>query len=212
MRLLINHGADIEAKDCYGSTPLLCAINAGCELTTLVLLEAGANILATNNLGFDAKRLALRLTDDSAELKLPDSIVSTIVSKVDAGHFSPDYINGIPSRRAEIVLRTNSSSLQLWLESIDAYLEMPPSLPQGVVERHRRTIRLQKCQYLTFCVVYRKSALEFSCLNWGCSSKSVVIELEVYRGSELLHHEWVIGNPQSSLDTVVIDVDTDESA
>ena len=53
IRLLISHGADIEAKDGDGSTPLACCIAYSCETTpwTRAFLDCGANLNALDHNG-----------------------------------------------------------------------------------------------------------------------------------------------------------------
>lgn len=52
VQLLLEHGADIEAKDGYGWTPLLLAAQKGHEAVVRLLLEKGANIEAKGRDGW----------------------------------------------------------------------------------------------------------------------------------------------------------------
>ena len=44
MKLLLEEGAELETKDKYGRTPLLCAVENGHEAVVELLLEKGAEL------------------------------------------------------------------------------------------------------------------------------------------------------------------------
>jgi len=52
VKLLIETGADINAKNNYGSTSLMYASKIGHKKIVLLLIEAGADINAKNNYGY----------------------------------------------------------------------------------------------------------------------------------------------------------------
>ena len=54
MKVLLEHGANIEAKDHEGSTALMKAAERGHTSIVQVLLEYGANVDAKDHLGFTA--------------------------------------------------------------------------------------------------------------------------------------------------------------
>ena len=54
MRLLLEHGANVEAKGEYGNTPLILAACHGHKAVVRLLLEHGANCDATNREGYTA--------------------------------------------------------------------------------------------------------------------------------------------------------------
>ena len=51
VKLLLDHGADVNVKDEDGETPLFCASNNGHKEIVKLLLEHGADVNAKNNYG-----------------------------------------------------------------------------------------------------------------------------------------------------------------
>src|SRR5206468_1641703 len=49
--ILLEHGADLEARDSQGDTPLLCAVENGDRTVVKLLLDMGANIETSDNQG-----------------------------------------------------------------------------------------------------------------------------------------------------------------
>ncbi|KAI1130000.1 hypothetical protein F5Y10DRAFT_138615 [Nemania abortiva] len=75
LRLLHQHGADLEVRDQIGRTPLLwAATNSNLELARF-LLENGANVTAANNRG----RTALHLSAESNDEKHRDDMVELLL-------------------------------------------------------------------------------------------------------------------------------------
>ncbi len=69
-RLLIEHGADVDAADARGNTPLMLAA-AECDAAVVrLLLGAGADMYQTNMLGLTAFELTLANVSDAAEALL----------------------------------------------------------------------------------------------------------------------------------------------
>ena len=60
----IENGADIEAKDDYGRTPLIRASANGCVKVVKILIENGADIEAKNNAGYDFTRYLTKVDQD----------------------------------------------------------------------------------------------------------------------------------------------------
>ncbi|KAF3177756.1 hypothetical protein TWF225_008035 [Orbilia oligospora] len=60
LALLLKNGAEINAKDCYGETPLMRSTHTSTAPTTLFLLEAGANVQVVRSNGDSALHLAAR--------------------------------------------------------------------------------------------------------------------------------------------------------
>lgn len=73
LQLVLDKGADIEAKDEEGNTPLLCAALNGHELVVQILLEKGADHGVKNNLGNTALM--------SAVLRGRDNIVKVLLDR-----------------------------------------------------------------------------------------------------------------------------------
>jgi ankyrin repeat protein len=51
VKLLLDHGADIEARDVDGTTPLAAAVRFGSMAAIQLLIDSGANIRTTDNAG-----------------------------------------------------------------------------------------------------------------------------------------------------------------
>jgi hypothetical protein len=60
VRTLLASGADVAARNCYGSTPLHCAAVAGMREAAAALLAAGADLDAENNGGWTPLQYAIR--------------------------------------------------------------------------------------------------------------------------------------------------------
>lgn len=60
IRVLLDAGADIDARDSDGCTPLLLAASSGPEATCLQLIRAGASVNAVTNTGLSALSWALQ--------------------------------------------------------------------------------------------------------------------------------------------------------
>jgi ankyrin repeat protein len=56
--VLINRGADVNAKDEYGNTGIICASEQGYDAIVELLINAGGDLNATNNDGDSALDLA----------------------------------------------------------------------------------------------------------------------------------------------------------
>ncbi|KAF3160755.1 hypothetical protein TWF788_002892 [Orbilia oligospora] len=69
LALLLKNGAEINAKDCYGETPLMRSTHTSMAPTTLFLLEAGANVQVVRSNGDSALHLAARYYNDSGNSK-----------------------------------------------------------------------------------------------------------------------------------------------
>lgn len=69
-RALLKYGADVNAADIDGTTPLMIAAMDGCTETLSVLLESGANIRATDTQGRTALMLAVMSPEAKADISL----------------------------------------------------------------------------------------------------------------------------------------------
>ena len=58
--LLIASGADVQARNCYGSTPLHTAAVSAMRTAAKLLLSAGADVNAANNGGWTPLQYAVR--------------------------------------------------------------------------------------------------------------------------------------------------------
>jgi ankyrin repeat protein len=58
--LLLQAGAEVDAKNAYGSTPLHVACAARASPACMALVQAGADVNAVNNGGWTALHYALR--------------------------------------------------------------------------------------------------------------------------------------------------------
>jgi ankyrin repeat protein len=58
--LLIASGADVQARNCYGSTPLHTAAVSAMRTAAKLLLAAGADVNAANNGGWTPLQYAVR--------------------------------------------------------------------------------------------------------------------------------------------------------
>jgi hypothetical protein len=75
IKLLLDKGADIEAKNNGGTTPLLCAFYSGCKAIVKLLLDKGADIDAKDNDGQSPLSLAKYWQKDTAKLLLDKKAV-----------------------------------------------------------------------------------------------------------------------------------------
>lgn len=58
VQYLIQHGANIQDQNDEGDTPLMRAVDLGCEHVVQYLIDHGANILIQNHSGKTAYKLA----------------------------------------------------------------------------------------------------------------------------------------------------------
>lgn len=79
VRLLLSLGADIDARDMFGRTPLWIAINKGFGILTRVFLERGANV----NIGDNAGVYPFHLVENSTYPEIR-RLVPVLMKKVDA--------------------------------------------------------------------------------------------------------------------------------
>jgi ankyrin repeat protein len=66
--VLLDAAAPIEALDKRHNTPLLVAASFGAESCVELLVKRGANLLATNKTGSDARKLVLASTKPKSAL------------------------------------------------------------------------------------------------------------------------------------------------
>jgi ankyrin repeat protein len=90
INLLILHGADVNARDQTGMTPLMAAASAKQKKNLHVLLSSGADIDATDNRGF-----------------------TTLMRAVAQG--SPEIVEILLKSRADLNIRTNQGQTALLL-------------------------------------------------------------------------------------------------
>ncbi|KAL9131147.1 MAG: hypothetical protein Q9217_000848 [Psora testacea] len=57
--ILVNAGMDIDARNCYGRTPIFQAVGSGHEETVRVFLEKGANVNTIDNEGWSVLHIAV---------------------------------------------------------------------------------------------------------------------------------------------------------
>jgi len=60
LRLLLEAGADVNARNCYGSTPLHSAAVSSMQQAAAALLAAGADLDAVNSGGWTPLQYAIR--------------------------------------------------------------------------------------------------------------------------------------------------------
>ena len=67
LKLLLAHGAYVNARDPVGFTPLMAAAGGGLVNVMRVLLDGGASVNAKSNDGTSALQLAIRTNHPEAE-------------------------------------------------------------------------------------------------------------------------------------------------
>ena len=135
VQLLIDRGADIEAQDYEGFTPLCKATRLYHESIINLLLEEGANVNKRDNQGMNATHFAL-------ESAMSELMVRAILAKQLGGRDNIRDDAGL--RREKVVLELDSDWTRFYLDYPNAVIEMPNDTPSNVECAYDRMISITR--------------------------------------------------------------------
>lgn len=168
--------------DMTGRTALFAAIRPSSRETLWILLQAGADPLATDRCGMDSTHCAATCRekfpkysesylDTRQACSTSEAIVSMVLSKACSlrrASLSPCLPLSRPRRariKLELLSRTRAT---LWLNSHHAYIELSATCPPRVEVRHGKCLHIddrwekQRAPSFEFIVVHQEEDLDFS--------------------------------------------------
>ncbi len=167
IRILKHHGADINWESRFAMTPVMHAVLVPHEATVKILLEEGANPLATNSLGKDSRYYVLGGVGGFQRRCASMDLVELVFKRAcEIMHPSGSCPPLTRWRRAQVSLSTDNLFTRFLLYSHHAYLELPPGPSLSEPPLYNRHFNLQKsCDTdppitYNFSIVHQHDSLE----------------------------------------------------
>jgi hypothetical protein len=122
VRMLLQHGADVHAKDRYGKTPIIWASMSGTKECVQLLIEANADVNAASNGGYTATHYASRygkpeclqlLIDNGADVNARNMYGNApAIGACEGGHLS--CLQLLVDNKADLNLRSRDDTDALY--------------------------------------------------------------------------------------------------
>ncbi|KAL9035066.1 MAG: hypothetical protein Q9214_006760, partial [Letrouitia sp. 1 TL-2023] len=149
IKLLLDAGADVEARDHYENTPLLLAVRHGLLNCAKLLIDAGANVEARDNDENTSLLLAVRHgrlecakllidTEVNIEAKNKDGNTPLLLA---VNHARLDFAKLLIDTGADVEARGNSGNTPLLLAALNGYLRFAKLLLDTGVHTEARDNR-----------------------------------------------------------------------
>lgn len=189
VQLLIDRGADLEAKNVAGFTALCEATKLHHEAIIALLLEEGADVNQRINEGLNATHFAL-------DSNMSDSTIRAILARqITSRGIAQSTVDMADLRREQIVLELDSDWGTLYLDSPCAIVEMPEDAPSNVDCAYSRTVSITRpsgtsAKYFKFkfefTIIHSEKTLDFSMGHGtlGTTKSGGMFKVRIVNGGE----------------------------